>query len=216
MGMGMGMGMLSQNGLAVATSILAVIVGWKLFRARRKPCPTAELVLKMEGDTLTGKRVMITGACSGLGLELVRCILNHGKVKGLVVHGRSRERVQGIINSLPQSQRVMCNPAVADFASLTQVHALTRELNVSPPDVIVCCAGVATLPSRTTTVDGYEMQFGINHLAHFALISGLSFHVQPRVVLVSSDVHHGTNCLDMDNLNSDVSYSWFGAYKASK
>jgi len=100
------------------------------------------------------------------------------------------------------------------------VRDLSDRLKGTPPDLVLCCAGVATLPSRTESSDGYEMQFAVNHLAHFALLSPLALLMarsNARVVLVSSDIHRtGMAALNLEDLNSETRYSWFGAYLASK
>ena len=131
----------------------------------------------------------------------------------------SRCRVEEFIASLPSGQS-QCVPCVADLTSLSEVRSLAASLSEAPPDLIVLCAGVATLPVRTLTEDGYESQFAVNHLAHFALIEGMrpSFRDKTRVVVVSSDVHRtGGTALDVDNLQGDHgAYHWFSSYIASK
>ena len=110
--------------------------------------------------------------------------------------------MQDFIASLPPQQQSLCFPAVADFAALREVQALAESLAASPPDIVIGCAGVATLPELRLTQDGYESQFAINHLAHWTLLRGLLPHlpVASRVVLVSSDVHKTGGRIHLDNL----------------
>lgn len=110
--------------------------------------------------------------------------------------------------------------AIADLSSLREVDELCKKLAESPPDVVVCCAGIATLPRWTPTSDGYESQFAVNHLAHFHLVSSLvesDKHI--RVVMVSSDLQRvGQKFLqiELDTINSKSHYSFIGNYLASK
>lgn len=206
--------------VSLGAGVAAVLVGWRIYRVAR-PRPTAAAVFARHCDALSGKRVLITGACTGLGFELSRAILQECNVGTLLFHGRSSKRVEGSIASLPQLVQGTCKPMIADLGNLAEVDAMAKGLQDSPPDVIICCAGVATLPQKTLSIDGYEMQFAVNHLSHFHLVSSLLPHMPPgaRVVVVSSDLHglgEKYLALDMDNLSSEKSYSWFGAYLASK
>lgn len=211
------------DGSALATlgaGVIAAAVGWKLYRAAR-PKDTAASVLAKHREALSGKRVLITGACTGLGFELARAILEQGDVASVLFHGRSPERVEASLARLSGGLRGRCLPVAADLGNLAEVDALVEEIVAAPPDVIICCAGVATLPEKTLSADGYEMQFAVNHLSHFHLVSRILPRLsrEARVVVVSSDLHKlGPTylTLDMDNLNSEKSYSWFGAYLASK
>lgn len=207
-------------GSVAITGALAVF-SWRMYRAFSAPKATAASVIAKYSDALAGKRVLVTGACTGLGLALTKAILEHAQVETLFFHGRSKARVAEAVSALPGKLQGACKPAVADLCSLKEVDGLVSSLKTTPPDVIICCAGVATLPARTATADGYEMQFAVNHLAHFHLVSALLPCLKPRarVVMVSSDLQNvGRKSLELDftDLNSNRSYSWFGAYLASK
>src|SRR5260221_11336294 len=88
-----------------------------------------------------------------------------------------------------------------------------------PRDILINKAGVMALPRRQTTADGFEMQFGTNHLGHFALTAGLMPLLRratgPRVVSVSS-LAHRTGFIDFDDLQGARVYSPWKAYGQSK
>ena len=128
----------------------------------------------------------------------------------LFVHGRSLARAEQAIAELAPdvSGAGACVPVVADLADLRAVAGMAEKLRARPPHVVICSAGVATLPSRTLTADGFEAQFGINHLAHFVLVTSLlpDMPAGSRVVLVSSDLHKTQALLNCADLNSEASY----------
>lgn len=126
----------------------------------------------------------------------------------------------GVRRRAPRLPSSACQRACGPSASPLR-RTSAGALKTTPPHVLICCAGVATLPQRTVSKDGYELQFAVNHLAHFALVCLLrtALPEAARVVVVSSDLHSvGASMLqlNMDNLNSETSYSFLGAYLASK
>ncbi|CAE7258647.1 Wwox [Symbiodinium natans] len=182
-------------------------------------------VLAKHGGSLAGKKafpvVLITGACNGIGLAVAEAMLEACPDCRLLVNGRSIERVDGMRAKLSADAQSRCQAALADLSSLREVDALSKELAQSPPDVIVCCAGIATLPRWTPTSDGYESQFAVNHLAHFHLAWSLAQSAAKpiRVVMVSSDLQRvGQKFLqlDLETINSKSHYSFIGNYLASK
>src|SRR5580704_7594019 len=128
---------------------------------------TADEVL--EGVNLSGKRVLVTGVSAGLGVETARSIVAHG---GTVV-GTARDLAKAR-NALSQAG----NPAVelveTDLASLASVRKAADGLLASakPFDVIIANAGVMACPQGKTK-DGFETQFGTNHLGHFVFVNRL-------------------------------------------
>ncbi|CAE7625161.1 Wwox [Symbiodinium sp. CCMP2456] len=203
-----------------AAGSVATFLSWLRSRRVRLSAPTAADVLVKHGSSLVGEKVLVTGACNGIGLAVARALLDACPDCRLMVNGRSMERVSGMLSQLPAHARSRCEAAIADLSSLREVDELCKKLAESPPDVVVCCAGIATLPRWTPTSDGYESQFAVNHLAHFHLVSSLvasGKHI--RVVMVSSDLQRvGQKFLqiELDTINSKSHYSFIGNYLASK
>jgi NAD(P)-dependent dehydrogenase (short-subunit alcohol dehydrogenase family) len=108
-----------------------------------------------------------------------------------------------------------------DLANLASVRAFAARMIArgQPLDLLINNAGVMDLPARRLTEDGFEMQFGTNHLSHFAL-TGLLLPLlvraeAPRVVNVSSLAHRGGK-IDFDNLQAERKYKSWPAYQQSK
>ena len=125
------------------------------------------------GD-LTGRRALVTGASDGIGLGIARRLAAAGAElvlpvrnprKGGDARDAIRQQVPGAVVTLPE----------LDLSSLTSVAALGAALRDEdrPLHVLVNNAGVMTPPERRTTTDGYELQFGTNHLGHVALVAHL-------------------------------------------
>jgi NAD(P)-dependent dehydrogenase (short-subunit alcohol dehydrogenase family) len=100
-----------------------------------------------------------------------------------------------------------------DLASLASVRSFAADLE-GPVDVLINNAGVMALPHRTTA-DGFEMQFGTNHLGHFALTGLLLGRLRDRVVTLSSGAHR-IGRIDFDDLQHEKSYRRWEAYGQSK
>ncbi len=137
----------------------------------------------------TGRTVLVTGANSGIGFEVARAFVAHGAQVILAVRDlRKGEAAATRLAGLPGSTRV----EQLNLASLTSVRALARRLD-RPLDVLVNNAGVMAPPTYRRTDDGHELQFGTNHLGHFALtgllLPQLLARPRPRVTTVSSIAH---------------------------
>src|SRR5271165_1659023 len=173
---------------------------------------TADEVL--EGVDLSGKRVLVTGVSAGLGVETARSIVAHG---GTVV-GTARDLAKAR-NALAQAG----NPAVelveADLASLASVRKAADELlaRAKPFDVIIANAGVMACP-QGKTADGFETQFGTNHLGHFVFINKLVplLHAGSRVVTLSSAGHQISDVNLEDPNFEHTEYQPFLGYGRSK
>jgi NAD(P)-dependent dehydrogenase (short-subunit alcohol dehydrogenase family) len=150
----------------------------------------AEIVRELD---LHGRRVVVTGASSGIGAETARALAYAGADVTLAVRNleAGTEVAKGIAEGLPPAAgELRVAPLdLADPVSVTGfVHAWTGPLHV-----LVNNAGVMALPQLTRTAAGYEMQFATNHLGHFALASGLHKSLAAaggaRVVSVASIGH---------------------------
>jgi NAD(P)-dependent dehydrogenase (short-subunit alcohol dehydrogenase family) len=168
----------------------------------------------------TEKLVIVTGATGGLGFETALGLAQAGAE--VVLAGRNREKgrmaLERIMRVLPLAE---ANFEMLDLASLMSVRAFAERMIArgKPLDLLINNAGVMDLPARWLTKDGFEMQFGTNHLSHFAL-TGLLLPLlrtarSPRVVNVSSLAHRGGK-IDFDNLQAERSYKSWSAYQQSK
>ncbi len=173
----------------------------------------------------TGKRVLITGANSGIGyyaaLELAR------KGADVVLACRDERRgAQALAAIAANSPGAKPELALVDLASLSSIRAFAQKelAQRRPIDILVNNAGIMAPPKRRETADGFEIQFGTNVLGHFALTALLMPALEqaaagsagaPRVVTIASIAHKGGQ-LDFDDLQSSRSYSPMRAYRQSK
>ncbi len=167
----------------------------------------------------TGRTFLVTGANSGIGLETARALAQHGAtvllgVRNLTKGADAAERIR----------RTGAPGAVAtvhlDLADLSSVAAAAKAVTADHDrlDGLINNAGVM-IPPYGRTVDGFETQFGVNHLGHFALTG----HLMPqllgtpgsRVVTVSSSGHRGGR-INFEDLNAEDNYSPGAAYGQSK
>ena len=167
---------------------------------------------------LSGRRAVVTGANSGLGLEVARELARHGAAVVLACRDLSKGE-----EALAQVAAAATGPdprlgrldladlrSVADFA---ETHAHGDGI-----DVLVNNAGIMA-PPRGVTSDGFEAQLGTNHLGHFALtgrlLPALLRRTRPRVVTVSSAAHR-MGGIDFDDLHGERRYRRWRAYGQSK
>jgi NAD(P)-dependent dehydrogenase (short-subunit alcohol dehydrogenase family) len=167
-----------------------------------------------------GKLAVITGATGGLGYETALALAGAGAE--VLVTGRNTEKGRVAIERIRRAvSSAKVRFEMLDLASLHSVRAFAAKMvaNGQPLDLLINNAGVMDLPGRRLTEDGFEMQFGTNHLSHFAL-TGLLLPVlrsaeAPRVVNVSSLAHRGGK-IDFDNLQAERKYRSWPAYQQSK
>src|SRR5260221_525693 len=115
----------------------------------------------------TGRTVVVTGANSGIGYVAARELARHGA--HVVLACRSPERGETALATLREEvPDVTVELAALDLAALSSVRAFADTLDVERLDLLVNNAGIMAIP-RSTTADGFETQFGTNHLGHFAL-----------------------------------------------
>ncbi|WP_106399236.1 oxidoreductase [Actinocorallia populi] len=167
---------------------------------------------------LTGRRAVVTGANSGLGLYTALELARRGAQVVLACRdtGRGREAAGRIAAAVGDADRV--STAELDLADLVSVRSFAARQVKEPLDLLVNNAGVMAVP-RATTADGFEMQFGVNHLGHFALtgllLPALLERPGARVVTVSSFASF-MGRIDFDDLQWEKRYSRWGAYGRSK
>ncbi|MET1074248.1 MAG: oxidoreductase [Umezawaea sp.] len=160
----------------------------------------------------TGRTAVVTGANSGLGLETCKALAARGATVVMAV--RDEQRGRAARDRLAGSLEV----ALLDLSDLDSVRSFAAGLvdRGTPVDLLVNNAGIGMAP-LTRTAQGFESQFGVNHLAHFAL-TGLLMPVLrhgSRVVTVSSEAdRHGS--LDFDDLNAERSDRAGACYQRSK
>lgn len=170
---------------------------------------------------LGGKTFVITGGNSGIGFETARFLV---KMNAHVViacrNGRKAKAAIGRIRA--ETDRADIEQMELDLASLASVRAFAERASERLPRIDVLCnnAGVMT-PPYGTTEDGFETQFGTNHLGHFALtgllLDKLVESAPSRVVTVSSIAHRlGSGEINFDDLQSTQSYGKMNAYGQSK
>ena len=155
-----------------------------------------------------GRTVVVTGANSGLGLATTRALAQAGAHVVMAVRDPARgERAAATVAGDVEVRRL-------DLADLASVRAFAAGWS-GDLDVLVNNAGIMMVPAGLTT-DGFERQFGTNHLGHFALTALLLPHVTDRVVTLSSAMHRAGR-IDLDDLNwQRRAYSPTGAYAQSK
>jgi NAD(P)-dependent dehydrogenase (short-subunit alcohol dehydrogenase family) len=178
---------------------------------------TADEVL--EGVNLTGKRVLVTGVSAGLGVETARSLVAHGAtVVGTARDLNKARRALG--EAFPQQAS---NPPVAlveaDLASLASVRKAASEILAQgkPFDVIIANAGVMACP-RGKTADGFETQFGTNHLGHFVFVNRLVplLKAGGRIATLSSAGHQISDVNIEDPNFEHTEYQPFLGYGRSK
>jgi NAD(P)-dependent dehydrogenase (short-subunit alcohol dehydrogenase family) len=135
---------------------------------------------------------VITGANSGLGLECARALLQRPEGWHIVLAIRDPGRGRTAVADLGEPAR--CTVAQLDLASLASIRRFIAEYtrrDLPPTRALICNAGIQVISAPRTTEDGIELTFGVNHLGHFALATGLLDRLEPpaRIVIVSSDTH---------------------------
>ena len=167
----------------------------------------------------TGRTILITGANSGIGFEAARALAQHGATVVMGCRNRSKadEAVSQIEATEPSGSVEILEMDLSDLDSVAAAAAEFRATN-DRLDVLVNNAGLMATPNQRTS-QGFEMQFGVNHLGHFALTGHLLDVLlatdKSRIVSISSQGHRGGK-LDFDDLNSEKKYSAWQAYFQSK
>jgi NAD(P)-dependent dehydrogenase (short-subunit alcohol dehydrogenase family) len=170
------------------------------------------------GVDLSGKRAIVTGASSGIGVETARALADAGAAVTLAVRNTDTgERVAAEIREGTGNGAVTVG--ALDLSDLSSVRAFVAAWS-GPLDILVNNAGVMAIQELTLSSNGHEMQFATNHLGHFALALGLHDSLaaagSARIVSVSSGGHLRSPVVfdDIDYAFRD--YDPFGAYGQSK
>jgi NAD(P)-dependent dehydrogenase (short-subunit alcohol dehydrogenase family) len=165
----------------------------------------------------SGRTAVVTGANSGIGLVTARELARAGASVVLACRNvqKGDAAVAQVRETFPTAQ---VEVQELDLSSLDSVRRFADDLDVEALDLLVNNAGVMWTP-RQRTADGFELQFGTNHLGHFALTGLLLARLEraeaPRVVTVSSNEHRRGH-LDFDDLQGERRYGARKAYRQSK
>ena len=169
----------------------------------------------------SGRVAIVTGANSGLGFDTAAVLADKGAhvvlaVRNLDKGNQAADRIKA------KSPNAVIAVQELDLTSLDSVRKAADELRSTNPriDLLINNAGVMYVPTRETTQDGFEMQFGTNHLGHFALTGQLLDNILPvegsRVVTVSSFGHRILARIHFDDLQLERKYNRVEAYGQSK
>lgn len=173
----------------------------------------------LDGVDLSGKRILVTGVSAGLGVETARTLAAHG---ALVIGAardleKARRATQVVIPDAAHGGGLEL--VELDLASLASVRACADGLlkAAKPFDLAIANAGVMACP-KSTTADGFETQFGTNHLGHFVLINRIASLLKPGSRLVNlSSAGHRIADVNLDDPNFEhTPYTEFDAYGRSK
>ena len=168
---------------------------------------------------LRGRTAVVTGANGGLGLETARALAAAGAT--VVLAARSHEKTAAAVALIRgETPDADLDIVPLDLASLASVRHAAHVIADSHPavDILVNNAGLMGVP-EASTADGFEMQFGVNHLGHFLLTNRLLPAIAAacgRVVCVTSTAHHIGRRVDPDNPHLHGTYGPWKAYGQSK
>lgn len=173
------------------------------------------------GD-LQGKTFVITGATAGTGYEATKMLLTQGA--RVIMLNRNPEKSAATIETLKAEvgAEAQVESIQMDLSSLSSVRQAAAAVLVQAPqiDALICNAAIAQVATRELTADGFESQFGVNHLGHFLLV-GLLFECikasSGRVVVVGSNAYRmGGKRIRFEDINWAGKYSAWNAYAQSK
>jgi len=174
----------------------------------------------LSGVDLHGKRILVTGVSAGLGVETARSLVAHGAK----VVGAARDLTKAEIATAQVRKDASVNGGTfelvgLDLGSLRSVRACADALLAKGEifDVVIANAGVMATPFCCTS-DGFEMQFGTNHLGHFVLVNRIASLIRPGGRLINlSSAGHRFSKVDLEDPNFEkTTYDPFVAYGRSK
>jgi NAD(P)-dependent dehydrogenase (short-subunit alcohol dehydrogenase family) len=167
---------------------------------------------------MTARRVLVTGAASGIGLETALQLAARGD--HVIVADRNVAGGDAVVRRIAEAGG-SAELRELDLGDLALIRGFAKEElgREAPLDVLVNNAGLLPPLVRATTKDGFELELGVAHLGHYALtgllLPALRRSAQPRVVSVSS-LAHATGVLDLDDLQLERRYSSAFAYGCAK
>ena len=169
---------------------------------------------------LNGRRVIVTGANSGLGYFTTLALAEHGASVTMAVRDMAKGKVAAdqIRAAFPTSDIEVVRLDLADLSSVRIFASTWSSAHPQGLDILINNAGIMAIPHRRTA-DGFETQFGTNHLGHFALtgllLPALVASPNSRVVTVASQAHR-MGRMNFDDLMGERKYRSWGAYGQSK
>ena len=168
---------------------------------------------------LSGQLAVVTGASDGIGFVIATHLVRAGAE--VIMPVRNASKGAGAADAIrAKVQGAVITTRSLDLSSLDSVAALTTELAAEgrPINILINNAGVMNPPHRQTTPDGFEIQFGTNHLGHFALSLGLLPLLRDGKARVTHQTSIAARSGDMtwDDLNAEASYDSMKAYTQSK
>src|SRR5258707_12537603 len=174
----------------------------------------------LSGVNLQGKRILVTGVSAGIGVETARSLAAHGAyVVGAARDLSKAEAATALVRKDAAENGGGFELVELDLGNLKSVRACADELVAKgkPFDLVIANAGVMATPFGHT-VDGFETQFGTNHLGHFVLVNRIASLLPPGSRLVNlSSAGHRFSDVDLEDPNFDrTPYAEFVAYGRSK
>ncbi|KAL1797071.1 hypothetical protein ACET3X_005611 [Alternaria dauci] len=188
--------------------------------------PTALQIIKDEGveGKLVGKVIMITGTSSGIGIETARALSLTGAK--LLLTARNLNKAHTALKDILEPGRIEL--VEMDNTSLESVRRAAKDIlekSNNQVNILINNAGIMAVQTLEKTKDGFEMQFGVNHLAHFllfellkpALLASATPEFSSRVVNLSSSAHHVASINESGNYNFEkTEYNDWVAYGQAK
>ena len=168
---------------------------------------------------LTGRTALVTGANTGIGYHIAEMLADRGArvLMGCRDLTKAEAARKDMLKAVPDAQIELVELDLADMASVKAFTAKTLA-DLNQLDILICNAAVMAELGRSETKDGFEMMFGVNHLAHFAMVVGLLpllSRSNARVVALSSGAHKYGE-FDFDDLQTKGKFKPMVAYGKTK
>jgi NAD(P)-dependent dehydrogenase (short-subunit alcohol dehydrogenase family) len=207
-----------RTGPGIAAALVLVIAAGTAHGASRGPAGGGDETADGQDDPETRRVVLITGSTAGLGAEVARRLAADGA--HVILHGRDRERGEGLVAEIEAGGRGTAAFYAADLADLTAVRGLADAIlrDHDRLDVLVNNAGIwLNDGERRVSVDGHELHFAVNYLSHFLLtrrlLPLLKRSAPARIVNVASGAQQP---IDFDDVMLERRYTAGRAYAQSK